>query len=329
MVKTGMAKAGYIYVNIDDCWQVSRTQNGTIVADPQRFPSGIPALASFVHGLGLKLGIYSDAGYKTCAGRPGSLGYEKIDAATYAAWGIDYLKYDNCNTDGSIPEKRYPVMRDALNATGKPIFFSMCEWGVDNPATWAPSVGNSWRTTDDIRAEWTSVLANIDINNNWAAYAGPGGFNDPDMLEVGQDGLSLIESKSHFALWCLSKSPLIAGNDIRSVPPNVLQILTHPELIAINQDPLGVQARKVSIQNDLEVWAGPLADGDWAVLLLNRSPSSASITADWDSFGFSLTTTMSVRDVWNRQELGNFVGAFTANVGSHDSVVLRVTPTVV
>jgi alpha-galactosidase len=155
MVKTGMAKAGYIFVNIDDCWQVSRTQNGTIVADPQRFPSGIPALATFVHGLGLKLGahrfvvlslvqqhtflfsgIYSDAGYKTCAGRPGSLGFEKIDAATYAAWGIDYLKYDNCNTDNSIPEKRYPVMRDALNATGKPIFFSMCEWGVDNPATY-------------------------------------------------------------------------------------------------------------------------------------------------------------------------------------------------
>lgn len=171
-------------------------------------------------------------------------------------------------------------------------------------------------------------MNNIDINNNWSAYAGPGGWNDPDMLEVGQDGLSFTESKSHFALWCISKAPLIAGNDIRSVNASVLSILTHPELIAINQDSLGVQARKVSVNGQLEVWAGPLSYGDWVVLLLNRSPDTSTIFATWDMFGFAQTTAMTVRDVWNRTPLGTFVGSFSAAVQSHDSVILRVSPVV-
>ncbi|UJR19661.1 hypothetical protein I4U23_022796 [Adineta vaga] len=246
MVSTGLAAAGYQYVNTDDCWQVSRDTNGTIQADPKAFPSGIPALVDYVHSRKLKFGLYSDAGFKTCGGRPASLHYETTDANTYASWKVDYLKYDNCNTDGTAPEIRYPVMRDALNATGRSIFYSMCEWGVDQPALWAPDVGNSWRTTDDIQDNWKSMLNNIDINNAYADKAGPGGWNDPDMLEVGNGGMTDAEYVTHFSLWAISKAPLIVGCDISKMSAATLATLTHPEIIAINQDPLGVQGKKVS-----------------------------------------------------------------------------------
>ena len=200
LVNTGLADAGYKYVNLDDCWQVSRDGNGRIVVDQNAFPSGMKALADYAHSKGLLFGVYSDAGYKTCAGRPGSLGYEEIDAQTYAEWGVDYLKYDNCFTDGSAPEVRYPVMRDALLKQNRPIFYSMCEWGVNDPAKWAAPVGNSWRTTGDIFNSWNSMINIIDLNDRWYEYAGPGGWNDPDMLEVGHGGMNVEEEKTHFGL---------------------------------------------------------------------------------------------------------------------------------
>eukprot|EP00026_Physarum_polycephalum_P007276 Phypoly_transcript_07334.p1 GENE.Phypoly_transcript_07334~~Phypoly_transcript_07334.p1 ORF type:complete len:529 (-),score=81.06 Phypoly_transcript_07334:65-1420(-) len=231
---------------MDDCWAYARNDSGFIEADPTAFPSGIAALAAYVHSLGLQFGLYSDAGTETCAGRPGSLGYEKNDAWSYASWSVDYLKYDNCNSGSETPMVRYPVMRDALNATGRQIFFSMCEWGVDNPATWAPTVGNSWRTTGDISDSWTSMLNNFDINNEWFKQAGPGGWNDPDMLEVGNGGMTNTEYVSHFSLWAIAKAPLLIGCDVTHLDSATLAILTNSEVIAVNQDPLGVQGSKVA-----------------------------------------------------------------------------------
>jgi len=330
MVSTGLLAAGYTYVNIDDCWASTRLANGTITSDPVTFPSGMEALVNYAHSRGLKFGLYSDAGYKTCAGRPGSLGYEQIDADTYAAWGVDYLKYDNCNTDGSIPEKRYPVMRDALNNTGKPIFFSLCEWGVDNPATWAPKVGNSWRTTGDVdmHNDWFGILDNLDQYDVWWSYAGPGGWNDPDILEVGNGGLSTVESKSHFFLWVISKAPLLIGCDVTNMDPDISAILTAPEVIAVNQDPLGVQGHMVvSNENITQIWAGPLVDGSVAAILLNRNSSnSESITVNWKDIGLTAGDEAIVRDLWLRKNLGTFTSSFTASVDSHDSLMIRVIP---
>jgi len=245
LVDTGLAKVGYKYVNLDDCWQSGRTSDGKIVVDP-RFPHGIKPLADYAHSKGLKFGLYSDAGTNTCQGRPGSLGYEEIDAKTYAEWGVDYLKYDNCYNGGTKPEVRYPPMRDALNKSGRHIFFSMCEWGVDSPAKWARTVGNSWRTTGDISDSWQSMTNIIDENDQWADYAQPGGWNDPDMLEVGNGGMTTEEYRTHFSLWALAKAPLIIGCDITKMSADTKEILMNTEVIAVNQDPLGVQGRKVA-----------------------------------------------------------------------------------
>ena len=239
LVDSGLVDAGYNYINLDDCWQSARDSNGKIVVDPKAFPNGIKPLADYAHKKGLLFGLYSDAGYKTCAGRPGSLGYEEIDARTYAEWGVDYLKYDNCFTDGTPPEVRYPVMRDALLKQNRPIFYSMCEWGVNDPATWAKPVGNSWRTTGDIFNSWSSMINIIDQNNRWYEYAGPGGWNDPDMLEVGNGGMTVEEEKIHFVLWSTSKAPFLIGCDITKMSKSTFDILMNPEVIAINQDPLG------------------------------------------------------------------------------------------
>jgi len=260
LVSSGLADAGYRFANVDDCWAGYRDDNGTIHPDPIKFPRGMKFLANYAHSKNLHFGIYSDAGYTTCDGMPGSLGYEKQDAMTYASWNVDYLKYDNCFTDGTPPEERYPPMRDALNATGRQIFFSMCEWGYDNPATWAPSVANSWRTTRDIADTWESMISRIDLNNRWWKYAGPGGWNDPDMLEVGNGGMTTAEYRSHFSLWALAKAPLIIGCDITKITQATLDILTNPEVIAINQDTLGVQGSKVN------AYPGPGTHGSTVIL---------------------------------------------------------------
>jgi len=282
-------------------------------------------LADYAHTNGLKFGLYSDAGTKTCAGRPGSLGHETNDARSYASWGVDYLKYDNCNNNNIPPRTRYPVMRDALNATSQKIFFSMCEWGQDDPATWAPAVGNSWRTTGDISDSWASMTSRIDQNDKWWKYAAPGGWNDPDMLEVGNGGMTQTEYISHFSLWCLSKSPLLIGCDVTNLAKNTLDILTNAEVIAINQDPLGAQGHKV-VAGNLEVWAGPLSGGAWAVILFNRSAASSAITAKWSDIGIPSGKTINARDLWQHKDIGNFTNSFTATVPSHGVVMVKMTP---
>ena len=244
--KSGLIEAGYRYINLDDCWQKERDNiTRKIKPDPIAFPNGIKYLADYAHSKGLLLGLYSDAGNFTCAGRPGSLGYEKEDAEIYKEWGIDYLKYDNCYNN-NIPSKvRYPKMRDELKKTGHPIFYSICQWGEEEIPKWGKDVGNSWRTTGDISDAWNSMLKIIDQNDQWYNYSGPGGWNDPDMLEVGNGGMSLIEYKTHFGLWSITKAPLIIGCDITTMTEDIKQILTNSEVIAINQDPLGEQGHKI------------------------------------------------------------------------------------
>jgi alpha-galactosidase len=322
MVSTGLAKAGYKYVNMDDCWAGTRDAQGNIHPDATAFPNGVKPLADYAHEKGLLFGLYSDAGTKTCAGRPGSLHYETNDANMYASWGVDYLKYDNCNTDGSKPETRYPVMRDALNKTGRHIFYSMCEWGQDNPATWAPTVGNSWRTTGDIGDTWASMTNLIGLNDAWARYAAPGGWNDPDMLEVGNGGLTLNEQRAHFSLWCLTKAPLLIGCDITKMSNDTFEILTAPEVIAVNQDRLGVQGKRV-VSGTHEVWAGTIESG-WAVILFNRDTTTAEITAHWSDIGIPQGTEVTVRDLWARKDLGKFSNSFAAQVPNHGVVFVSM-----
>ncbi|KAI5082671.1 hypothetical protein GOP47_0002414 [Adiantum capillus-veneris] len=328
MVSTGLAKLGYIYVNIDDCWaEMSRDSQGNLQARASTFPSGIKAIADYVHAKGLKLGIYSDAGYQTCQGQPGSLGYEYEDAAIFAAWGVDYLKYDNCHNDGSKPEVRYPVMSKALLNTNRPIFYSLCEWGQDDPATWASSVGNSWRTTGDITDNWSSMTSRADSNDKWAAYAQPGGWNDPDMLEIGNGGMSTEEYHSHFSIWALMKAPLLIGCDVRNIGKDTLDILSNTEVIAVNQDSLGVQGKKTNQSGNLEVWAGPLSGKRVAVVLWNKGSSTSLITVQWTDIGLSPSTNMKPRDLWQKQDLPSHKGSLSAQVVSHGVKMFILTPT--
>jgi len=341
MVKSGMKDAGYQYVVIDDCWQVSRDANANIVADAQRFPQGIKPLADYVHSLGLKFGIYSDAGSKTCAGRPGGLGHEYQDAVMYASWGVDYLKYDWCNTlPGQDARASYANIRQALDASGRPIVLSICEWGKNQPWLWGKQVGgNLWRTTGDIQDRWAGkkewkpgdccsngMLDIVDENAELYSFAGPGHWNDPDMLEVGNGGMTTTEYRSHFSLWAILAAPLMAGNDLRSMSPDIRDILTNKEVIAIDQDPLGRQGRRVWKDGDLEVWAKQLQDGARAVVLLNRGASQQPITVNWEKIGYPGHLSAAVRDLWAHQDLGKFTGKFSAPVESHGVVVVRVTP---
>ena len=291
MVSTGMKAAGYEYLNIDDCWHGTRDSLGFIHPDAKRFPSGMKALSDYVHSKGLKLGIYSDAGSATCGGKPGSRGYEYQDAITYAKWGIDYLKYDWCNTDALNAEEAYKTMRNALFAAKHPIVFSICEWGQSKPWTWGKNVGHLWRTTGDIYNCWNceagqgawfanGVLNILDMQKDIRQYAGPGHWNDPDMLEVG-NGMKVNEDRAHFSLWCMLAAPLISGNDLRNMNKETLEILTNKEVIAVNQDSLGIQCFKLMDYGDLEIYAKPLKNGDAAICFLNRSDAPQTIDFIW------------------------------------------------
>ena len=325
-ISTGLKKLGYEYVNVDDCWAWNRTYLGAVQPDPATFPN-FTGMIDYVHSLGLKFGLYSDSGSETCAGRPGSLGYEQLDADTYALWGVDYLKFDNCHSEGVDPKIRYPRMRDALNMTGRYIFYSLCEWGSEDPAEWAPAVGNSWRTTPDIKDYWDKMITRADLNNQWAKYAAPGGWNDPDMLEVGNGNMTVTEYVTHFSLWCLMKAPLLIGCDVRNMTSDTFRILSNTEVIEVNQDALGVQGKKVKSNGSLEVWAGPLIDKSYAVILLNRGNATAEITADWSDFGLDPTTEATVRDLWLHKEIGVMKGSVTDTVSSHGVTMYRITPT--
>lgn len=333
LISTGLKQVGYNHINLDDCWQISRNNiTKQIQEDKQAFPSGMKALGDYLHSKELKFGLYSDAGHYTCQHRPGSLGYEDIDAQVYASWGCDYLKYDNCYyiPPSANLEKRYTAMRNALNATGRPIFFSMCEWGVKEPATWAGPIGNSWRTTGDIGPNWNSILGILDHNNQYHQYAGPGGWNDPDMLEVGNGKLTVAEQRSHFTLWAVMKAPLLLGNDLTNMKQETLDILRNKNIIAINQDPLGVQGYRVwqSSNKEIEVWAGPLSGHqEYVVVLFNRaSQQPTNITAYWkDIPGLDVNTNMELHDLWCPRTT-TATGSITSLVEPHDSVAFRMKP---
>ncbi len=339
MATNGMKDAGYQYVVIDDCWQVGRDENGFIVADPQHFPSGIKALADYVHSKGLKFGLYSDAGVKTCAGRVGSQGHEYQDAMQYARWGVDYLKYDWCSTFTRNAEEAYSTMSNALLATGRPIVFSMCEWGTANPWVWGKGIGNLWRTTGDISDVWNSkkkwpdgsccqlgMVDIVDLQVGLESFAGPGHWNDPDMLEVGNGGMTNTEYRAHFSLWALLAAPLIAGNDVRLMTPEIKEILTNKEVIVVNQDKLGREGRRVAKNGDVEVWAKEMSDGSRAVILFNRGASESDVDVMWEEIGYPSHLPAKVRDVWEHKDVGSFTGSYSAKVGSHAVVMVRIAP---
>lgn len=346
MVDRGLKDAGYEYIVIDDCWHGVRDSLGFIQCDPIKFPSGIKALADYIHSLGLKFGIYSDAGWKTCGGRPGSRGYEFQDAMKYAEWGVDFLKYDWCSTDGLKAEGAYQTMRDALYKAGRPILFSMCEWGNSKPWEWAKETGHMWRTTGDICNKWEgsitfgtwtawSAMTILDMQDGLRQYAGPGHWNDPDMMEVG-NGMTINENRAHFSMWCMICAPLIAGTNIQKASDETIAVLTNEGAISINQDKLGIQGLRVSKQDSLEVWYKPLVNGDWAVCFLNRNAKAKEISYNWveqkisddlskRSTDFS-TINYTIFDVWANKELGNTLKSLKTVVPSHDVLMLRLTP---
>ncbi|RST30615.1 glycoside hydrolase family 27 protein [Sphingomonas ginkgonis] len=331
MATNGMREAGYRYVVIDDCWHGPRDANGFITADPVRFPSGIRALSDYVHARGLQFGIYSDAGAKTCGGRPGSQGHEYQDALQYARWGVDYLKYDWCSTGPRNAEEAYALMADALKGSGRPILLSMCEWGTAKPWLWASRIGNLWRTTSDITDKWTGkhdyslgVAAIADLNEPLWPYAGPGHWNDPDMLEVGNGGMSDAEYRSHFSLWAMMAAPLIAGNDVARMTPSTREILLNRDVIAVDQDAAGIQGHRVWKDGDREVWMKPLADGGRAVLLWNRSEASVPIAADWSMLGYPASLRLRVRDLWTHRDQGQISGRYLATVPAHGVVMVTM-----
>jgi alpha-galactosidase len=314
MVSSGMKDAGYEYVVIDDCWQVARDENGEIIADKERFPNGIKYLADYIHSKGLKFGIYSCAGSKTCAGRPGALGHEYQDARTYAAWGVDYLKEDWCNTSTQDAKSSYTNMRDALFAAKRPIVLSICEWGSNKPWEWATPIGHLWRTTGDINDSWNSMIGIFDKQKDLARYAGPGHWNDPDMLEVGNGRMTIEEYKTHFTLWCMLAAPLLAGNDLRDMSSDYKMILTNKEVIALDQDTLGRQATCYRDNGDYQIWVKQLAGNEKAVCLLNKSDEKKTVQVDFNllsqirgmgRFGGQQLKLENyrVRDLWEHKDL--------------------------
>jgi alpha-galactosidase len=326
MVTSGMRDAGYVYVNIDDTWQGVRDAQGNLTSN-KKFPD-MKALADYVHSKGLKLGIYSSPGPRTCAEYPGSYGHEEQDAKTFAAWGIDYLKYDWCGArmiySNDDMQPLYQKMGDALLKSGRPIVYSLCQYGVGHVELWGTKVGGDlWRTTGDISDTWTSMVSNIEKQVPTAPYAGPGHWNDPDMLEVGNGHMTDEEYRTHMSLWALTAAPLLAGNDIRSMTPAIKEILMNREVIAVDQDPLGKQASPVK-SADLEMWVKPLTDGSVAVGVVNMGmvETTANIKASDLGFGTAVT---SARDLWKHASVEFHDGVYTANVPSHGVLMLRVS----
>lgn len=334
MVSSGMKAAGYQYIVIDDCWQKSRDVDGNIQADAERFPSGIKALADYVHGKGLKFGLYSDAGSATCGGRPGSAGHEFQDAHQYARWGVDYLKYDWCYTGPRNAEAAYTIMAKALRESGRDIVLSICEWGTASPGLWAPALGHLWRTTGDIfdgwegKKEWSHGMTNIlDMQAELWRYSGPNQWNDADMLEVGNGGMTTIEYESHFSLWAMLAAPLMAGNDLSKMDADTLRILTNKDVIAVDQDTLGQQGKRIWKEGNLEIWARPLKGGDYAVVLFNRGPAPAEIRLTWQQLNLPAALTAEAKDLWTKKVARAIRGGLVRTVVSHGVVMVRISPT--
>ena len=347
MVSSGMKDAGYTYLVLDDGWMAMEREpkTGDLIPDPKKFPNGMKVLIDYVHSKGLKFGLYNCAGTKTCAGYPGTRGYEYQDARFYASLGIDYLKFDWCNTEGINAKEAYTTMSKALKAAGRPIVFSLCEWGSNKPWTWAEPVGQLWRTTGDISNLFDGILDHktwyqlgimkiVDMQDTLRKFAGPNHWNDPDMLEVG-NGLTAAENRSHFSLWCMLAAPLIAGNDLRKMDEQTRITLTNKEAIALNQDSLGIQGFKYSDRDSVQTWVKPLNNGDWAVCFVNRSANAKMINFNWQSEDVrdtlfnkqlnSQTITYKVHDLWSKKDLPPSKKELKAIVQPHDVLLLRLT----
>jgi alpha-galactosidase len=328
-VSQGLKDVGYQYVNIDDCWALpQRDSQGNLVPDPVRFPNGIKALADYVHARGLRFGIYTSAGTKTCntAGFPGALGHEYEDARLFASWGVDYLKYDNCNNQGVDAVQRYTTMRDALLATGRPIVYSICEWGRSDPKvwTWGADVGNLWRTAGDISDNWTSMIGKAQFNRTLAQYAGPGHWNDPDMLEVGNGGMTATEYRTHLGLWAIMGAPLLIGSDLRTASATTLSILKNTDVITVDQDRLGRQGTVVSNNAGLVVYSKVLANGDRAIALSNETTTTATIGTSASAIGLGGSSSYTLKDLWSKSTRST-TGAISASVPGHATVMYRVS----
>jgi alpha-galactosidase len=300
MLASGMAALGYTYIDIDDCWMApQRDADGRLQADPTRFPSGIKALADYVHAKGLKLGIYSSAGTATCENLPGSLDHENTDAKTFASWGVDLLKYDDCYSQGRPAVERFTTMGRALEASGRDIVYSVCAWSEVQPWRWAADTGaHYWRTFSDITDSWDAVVAIADQQAGLGRYSRPNGWNDPDMLEVGNGGMTTDEYRAHISLWALLNAPLMAGNDLRWMDATTHDLLTNPEMIAVDQDWGGIQGHKVAEEGDLQVWAKPMSSGAAAVVLLNRGTDAGQAHTTAADLGLPRASEYEVRDLW-------------------------------
>jgi alpha-galactosidase len=342
MIKNGMKDAGYEYIVIDDGWEaMERDKNGKLIPDPKKFPGGMKALGDYIHSKGFKFGIHNDAGTRTCAGYPGGRGHEFEDARTYASWGVDYIKYDWCNTGTANAQETFKTMGAALKASGRPIVFSICEWGSNKPWLWGKDVGHLWRTTGDIidcydcqavySLGWKHIL---DAQVGLESYAGPGHWNDPDMLEVGNKGLTLAESRAQFTLWCILAAPLMAGNDVRNMSDEIRNILTDKEVIAINQDPLGKQGYRMMEHPGKEIWVKELSNGEWAVCFHNTDEVPLKMKITWSHLWIlsGKYSKYKVRDLWEKTDLGAInlnkkdSEDFTKEIAPHDVLLLKFTP---
>ncbi len=327
MVSNGMKAAGYVYVNIDDTWQGTRDAQGNIRPN-DKFPD-MKALADYVHSKGLKIGIYSGPGPKTCAGYEGSYGREAQDARTYAAWGIDYLKYDWCSA-GKIYQDDdmqavYQKMGDALRAAGRPIVYSLCQYGRDAVWEWGAAVGgNLWRTTGDISDNWNSMMGIVTHQFGLERWAGPGHWNDPDMLEIGNGGMTADEYRTHMSLWAILAAPLLAGNDLRDASRETLDMLENREVIAVDQNPLGQQGHRVAFNANFGEWARPLSGGAQAVALVNFGDAAATLSVNWKDLG--LNGPLNVRDLWAHADRGRQADGFSAQVPPHGVLLIEIKP---
>ena len=336
IIANGMRDAGYTYIVVDDCWEnKERDAEGNLVPDPAKFPHGMKALGDYLHAKGFKFGIHNCAGKTTCGGYPGGRGHEFQDARLYASWGVDYLKYDWCDHGTANGPETYRIMSDALRAAGRPIVFSLCEWGQSQPWRWAEPVAHLWRTTGDVAPQYAGVGERkwehgwktlLDMNVGLEKYAGPDHWNDPDMLEVGVTGLTFAESRAQFSLWCMLAAPLIAGNDVRGMSPEFRGLLTNRAVIAIDQDRLGHQGFRFRVDADKEIWAKELSKKEWAVCVLNTGDKPAELTLDMHELTFLTEQYYEVTDVWTGKPAGTANDPHAARVDSHDVMLFRLKP---
>jgi alpha-galactosidase len=347
LISTGLKDFGYNYIVIDDCWSIEDTRdgNGDLVADPEKFPNGIKALADYAHEKGFRLGIYSDAAEKTCSGYPGSYGFEEQDANLWASWGIDFLKYDYCNApqEQSAAMERYARMGEALRKTGREFLYSLCEWGNQSPHLWGRNVGgHMWRVSGDVYDSWVNVWmdgwyaigvdVSIDIAQDVHAHAGPGGWNDLDMLVVGLkgkgqiagNGMSFAEYQTHMSLWCMACSPLMIGCDIRKLDSETASLLMNRAVLAVNQDPLGIPARGIKQIGACETWTKPLADSSVAVSIINRGSRPADVSVAARDIGM-LDTPKLAHNLWTGQDIADFKVELTQRVQPHETILLKIT----